>query len=477
MRFYFYDLETSGVNPRWDRIMQFAGQATDMNLRPVGEPDNILIKLTEDVLPHPDAVLTHGISPQKARAEGVTEAQFLSYFSEKIALPGTIFVGFNNIRFDDEFMRFTLWRNFYDAYEWQWKEGCGRWDLLDLARMTRALRPEGIEWPFAPNGKPTVRLELLAAINKLEHVNAHDALSDVRASIAVARLIYLKQPRLFNYLLNLRDKKKVAELVTTGEPVVYTSGKYPSEYHKTTVAVMVGPSAAKTGAVMYDLRINPDKFIKMEPAKLAKKWTDRSENAQYFPLKVLSYNRSPAVAPFSVLDGKSAVRLNINLGEVEKNLKKVKKARNFIDRLNAAEEIIANKYQPELLTDEYTVDTRLYDGFISKSDHTKMSVVRAAKQEDLTNLSLDFEDERLKLLLPLYKARNFPHSLSEDERNAWEKFRLYRLTHGGESSRAGKFFKRLDELKKRESLEPEQSQLLDELETYVKQVLAKGISY
>lgn len=471
MRFYFYDLETSGVNPRWDRIMQFAGQATDMKLRPVGEPDNILIKLTEDVLPQPDAVLTHGISPQKARAEGVTEAEFLRHFTEKVALPGTIFVGFNNIRFDDEFMRFTFWRNFYDAYEWQWKDGCGRWDLLDLARMTRALRPEGIKWPFAPNGKPTVRLELLAAINKLEHVNAHDALSDVKASIAIARLIYLKQPRLFNYLLNLRDKKKVAELVTTGNPVVYTSGKYPSEYHKTTVAVMVGPSAAKPGAIMYDLRIDPDKFIKMEPAKLAKKWLDRSEKAQYFPLKVLAYNRSPAIAPFSVLDGKSALRLNISIEEIEKNLKKIKKAKNFIDRLNAAEEIIATKYQPELLTDEYTVDSRLYDGFIGKSDQTKMSVVRAADEQDLTNLNLDFEDERLKLLLPLYKARNFPSSLNEEEKTAWEKFRLYRLTHGGDNSRAGKFFKRLDELKKRSSLSPEQAELIREIEAHAKQIL------
>src|SRR5206468_3619753 len=111
----------------------------------------------------------------------------------------TIVVGFNNIRFDNDFIRFLFWRNFYDAYEWAWKDGRSTWDLLDLVRMTRALRPEGLQWPFAPDGKPSNKLEYLAAVNKLDHVDAHDALSDVLASVALAGLIKSKQPRLFEY--------------------------------------------------------------------------------------------------------------------------------------------------------------------------------------------------------------------------------------------------------------------------------------
>src|SRR5476649_2439381 len=150
MNFYFYDLETSGFSPRLARIMQFAGQRTDMNLKPIGEPDNVLIKMSADILPEPDAVLVHGVTPQQAITDGLSEAEFLKYFHEHIATPDTIFVGYNNIRFDDDFMRFTNWRNFYDAYEWAWKDGRNRWDMLDVARMTRALRPDGIKWPFAP---------------------------------------------------------------------------------------------------------------------------------------------------------------------------------------------------------------------------------------------------------------------------------------------------------------------------------------
>jgi exodeoxyribonuclease I len=254
--FFFYDLETSGFRPQKARVMQFAGQRTDLELRPIGEPVNILVKITDDILPDPDAVLVTGITPQMTLADGVTEAEFLKIFAEQVATPNTIIMGYNSVRFDDEFMRCLHYRNFYDPYEWQWQDGRSRWDLLDVVRMTRALRPEGIKWPFDLAGKPTNRLELITGLNKLNHAHAHDALSDVTATIEVARLIRNKHPKLFDYLLSMRDKKKVAELVDGGESFVYTSGKYSSDYEKTTVAVKVcdhpqnrgSPAAGRPGA-------------------------------------------------------------------------------------------------------------------------------------------------------------------------------------------------------------------------------------
>src|SRR3954451_6576935 len=104
--FFFYDLETSGFDPRSARIMQFAGQRTDMDLQPIGEPVNVLIKLTPDVLPEPDAILLTGITPQQTIADGVTEAEFLKLFYDQVVQPDTTFMGFNTIRFDDKFMHF-----------------------------------------------------------------------------------------------------------------------------------------------------------------------------------------------------------------------------------------------------------------------------------------------------------------------------------------------------------------------------------
>ena len=215
--YFFYDLETSGISGRSDRIMQFAGMRTDENLQIIGEPYNVLVRLNDDVLPSPDALMVTGITPQKTAEEGYTEAEFAKIFVEEICMPDTLIVGFNNVRFDDEFIRALLWRNYYGPYEWAYQDGRSRWDLLDVVRLVRALRPEGINWPVV-DGKPTNRLELLSKENNLEHTHAHDALSDVEALIGVAKLIREKQPEMYGYLLKMRDKKAVQQLVNLDDP-------------------------------------------------------------------------------------------------------------------------------------------------------------------------------------------------------------------------------------------------------------------
>jgi exodeoxyribonuclease I len=472
--FYFYDLETSGFNPRTSRIMQFAGQRTDMDLNPIGEPDNILIKLSPDTLPDPDAILVTGITPQTTLAEGISEAEFAKYFMGEVCMPDTTMVGYNNIRFDDEFIRYTLWRNFYDAYEWHWKDGSSRWDLLDVVRMTRALRPQGIEWPFAPDGKPTNRLEFLTAVNKLNHESAHDALSDVNATIAIATLIKSKQPKLFDYLLTMRDKKKVTAFVEKGAPLVYASGRYPSEYEKTTIAVMVGKHPDKDAALMYDLRVDPGGFTDLSPQQLAELWSKWGKEAPYFPVKELAYNKCPAIAPLSVLDKQSAARINIDMEIIKSNLAKLQKAKDFHEKLVNALSIAKPKPQTDLIVNEQDVDGLLYDNFINGSDKTKQRQVRALKPEELNN-TIEFADERLKLLLPLYKARNFPMNLTSDEQEHWEEFRKHRLLGGGDKSRAAKFFHRLSELSAQmpagASDSPQRQYILEELNLYGQAIL------
>lgn len=470
--FYFYDLETSGINARTSRIMQFAGQRTDMNLVPIAEPDNILIRLTDDVLPEPDAIMVTGITPQKTRSEGITEAEFLRYFAGKISLPDTIFTGFNNVRFDDEFLRFTQYRNFYDAYEWCWRDGRGRWDLLDVVRMTRALRPDGIEWPVGTDGKPSNRLELLTALNKLEHTDAHDALSDVRATIAVARLIRNKQPKLFDFLLEYRDKKKVEALVRKGEPFVYTSGKYPSLYEKTSVVMQLGDHPGKQGALVYDLRRDPEEIAGMTAAQLAKAWMERVEDeTKRFPVKTLQFNRCPAVAPQNVLRAEDCERLRLDMTAVRQHAQKLAALPDLYTKLIEALKIMDRQYQTGLVADEQAVDAQLYDGFISDQDKTVMSVVRAAEADEITGLDVTFKDERLNKLLPLYKARNFPQQLTDEERAAWEAFRSQRLLAGGQSSLAARFFKRLGELAEAPGLSGEKRYLLEELQLYGESIL------
>lgn len=424
--FFFYDLETSGFDPRRQRIMQFAGQRTDMDMNPIGRPVNVLVALSDEVLPDPAAVVLTGITPQKTLEEGYSEADFLRLLHDEVLTPGTVILGFNSIRFDDEFMRYTLYRNFYDPYEWTWQDGRSRWDMLDVVRMTRALRPEGIEWPFDESGQPQNRLEKLSAVNGLDHEQAHDALSDVLALIAVAKLIKTRQPQLFGYLLKLRDKKEVARLVNLDDPkpFVYASGRYPKETLHTTVALPIAPGSKPGSVLVYDLRHDPAQWAGKSVDELKTirftKWEDRQkEGFVPLPVKELAYNKCPAVAPLGVLDDAAQQRIGLTMAAVEKHLAALRRA-GIVEAFSA---VFARDSFPK----SKDVDAALYDGFVNDRDKPKMSAVRAANRETLAGFDPDFADERLAALLVRYKARNYPQSLSQDEREGWEAYRAERI--------------------------------------------------
>ena len=429
--FFFYDLETSGLSSQEARVMQFAGIRTDMNLKPIGESINVLVKLNDDVLPSPEALMVTNITPQQTQADGYKESEFARMLSEDVFTPDTIAVGFNNIRFDDEFIRHLFWRNFYDPYEWSWKDGRSRWDLLDVVRMTRALRPEGIKWPVDDKGVATNRLELLSSVNGLDHVKAHDALSDVEALIGMTKLIRDKQPQLYNYLLQLRDKKAIKQLVNLDNKqlFVYVSGRLDSEFNKATVAFPL--TAGKNGnVVVYDLRFDPTPFLQMSQQDLAKKlyasWEERSkEGFQKLPVKELQYNRAPAVAPLGVLaqgDGWNNLKLSEAIVAKHRNI--LLSAPGFAENIRT---IFENKPDYKKSIDP---EAQLYDGFVPDVDKIRIETVRRAGERELADFHPNFNDERLEPLLLHYKARNFPVSLAEDESMAWEKWRAARITAG-----------------------------------------------
>lgn len=426
--FFFYDLETSGLNSREARIMQFAGQRTDMDLKPIGEPVNVLVRLSDDILPEPGAIMVTGITPQQTLADGISEPEFCKLLSEEICSDDTITVGFNSVRFDDEFVRHTLWRNFYDPYEWCWSNGRSRWDLLDVVRMVRALRPDGIKWPVDENGKAVNKLELLAKENGLVHEKAHDALSDVEALIGLSKLIKQKQPRMFDYLLRMRDKREVLKLVNLEAPMpfVYSSGRYDPALQKTTVAYPVTVGAKPGSLLVWDARHDPTPYLRASPQALASiifasREARAVEGFESLPVKELSPNKCPAVAPLGVLDEPAQKRLEISLEAVQKHVAILASNPAFGEALRTA-------YQMrEPYEQSSDVESQLYNGFGDNKDKPRSEVVRNASPEELADFHPNFVDERLTQLLIRYKARNYPQSLSDDERTAWETYRTQKL--------------------------------------------------
>ena len=406
--------------------MQFAGIRTDTDFNQIGEPVNLLVKLNDDTLPSPYAIMTTGITPQQTQQDGLTEAELSHFLQDEIFTPGTCVVGYNSIRFDDEFMRHLFWRCFYDPYEWQWQDGRSRWDLLDVVRLTRALRPEGINWPVTKDGKATNRLELLTKENGITHAHAHDALSDVEALISVTKLIKEHQPQLYNYLFEMRGKKKLQKMINLDDkkPFVYASGRYSADHEKTTIAFPLAPG--RNGNVLvFDLRYNLDEII---------------NNDNYFPIvKELAYNKCPAVAPLGVLEKDDGwAKIGITKDQLDENLKSLLAHPEFAEKMREQYE---NTPEWPAAPDP---ESALYDGFLPEQDRIRCNAVRNADASKLADFHPTFTDQRLPELLLHYKAKNYPNSLAEDEVKKWEEYRKNRLTR--QSSSFAKAMQELSEL-------------------------------
>lgn len=477
---FFYDLETTGLHPDSARIMQFAGQRTDLWLNPIGQPINYLISLTPDILPDPTAILVHAISPQQTILDGISEAEFLKIFHQQIVKPNTVFVGFNNIRFDDEFIRYLNYRNLYDPYSWSYEHGCSRWDVLDLVRITRALRPDGIEWPTDSKGNSTNRLELLTKANSLQHSKAHDAYSDVMATIEVAKLIKNTQPKLYDYIFSLRLKAVATKRVNSTKPFLYTSSHYPSVNQHTTVVIKVADHPKPNCALVYDLRYDPTPWLNMNAEQLAELWRykeGKKDADSQLPVKTMRLNRCPAIAPLSVLNDPSDInRLGINLDLVAKNqaillANQAVFTRELIDAVKIldAEQTIRHSSM------QHQLDARMYDGFYSDSDRRLFEQLHDHESaEKVRSIRPEFNDQRLKQLASLYLARNYPKELTADERKGWDDYLKRRLFSGGENSNLAIYFHRLQQLANERS-DSRSQVLLEDLKLYGESLIPSDI--
>jgi len=408
--FVFYDLETTGISSSKDRILQFAAQRTDMNLNLVGEPIDIKIELAEDILPSPEACLVNRIDPTKMEG-AINEAQFAKIFNEEIATKGTIFAGFNNLRFDDNFIRFLNYRNFYDPYRWHWENGRSRWDIIDLVRMTRALRPEGMNWPVGDDGKQTIKLEKLTKENNLTHDNAHDAVSDVLATIDVAKLIKENQPKLFNYFLNIRNKDEVIRLLNTNKTLVYSSAKYSTEFLNTTLVYVLDVDLTTTSSKVFDLRSDPKELLELTAEELAEKWRYNPENrVSLLPIKTIKLNRCPAIASATTIKDEGYDRIKLDKEIVEKNIEFIDDNIDVIKEKVIAATKILNEIDEKRFEEKVKYpDETLFDGFTSNADAIKFP--NARKLEDII-----FSTTNLNNLYKLYRARNYPNSDTESDK-------------------------------------------------------------
>ena len=435
LSFFWHDYETFGRVPRRDRPAQFAGIRTDADLNEIDAPVMHYCQPAPDFLPSPEACLLTGITPQQCLAQGVPEREFAAVIERAFAQPGTIGVGYNTIRFDDEITRFMFWRNLIDPYAREWQNECGRWDLLDVVRLTYALRPDGILWPNKEDGKPSFKLEDLARANGLLHEAAHDALSDVRATIALARLIRDKQPKLFEFALGLRKKDRVAAELglpatrDTAKPFLHVSGMFGTDNGCLAVMWPLASHPTNRNEVLaWNLAHDPAELAALDVATLRQRLFSRSadlpEGVTRLPLKSVHLNKSPmVVGNLRTLSAPMADRWRIDLALAERHA-------DIAKALPDMSAIWAEVFMRPKEEGARDVDEDLYGGFVGNADRRRLDHLRGLSGDELARARSGFDDPRLEELVFRYRARNFAATLSPDEAARWEAHRTARLIEG-----------------------------------------------
>jgi exodeoxyribonuclease-1 len=425
---FWYDFETTGISPSRDRPLQVAGIRTNAALEEIGQPLNIYCRPSDDILPHPAACLVTGITAAILQQKGLCEAEFLQRLHQQLSAPGTCGAGYNSLRFDDEVTRYSLYRNFYDPYAREWQGGNSRWDLIDLVRTAYALRPEGIVWP-EEDGRVTLKLERLSVANGLEHLNAHDALSDVRATIGLARLIRDRQPRLYDYLYNLRRKQAVLEQITLLEPLVHVSGRFSAARHFLSVVLPLGWHPRNRNAlIVCDLQAEPQPLLQESAETLRQRlYTRRDQLAAGelpVPLKLVHVNKCPVLTPLKVLREGDIQRLGLDMPLCQERAAALREQRQLWSQ--KLDEI----YREEGFPGSDDPEQQLYDGFLGERDRRLCDEIRGLAPAELARHPSRFDDVRLQELLFRYRARNFPEALSSEEQTLWYQFCRQRLSDG-----------------------------------------------
>jgi len=467
---YWHDYETFGIDPVRDRPVQFAGVRTDEDLNIIGEPLNIMARPAPDTLPHPISSIITGITPQQALEQGMPEAEFIARILEELSQPGTCGVGYNSLRFDDEVTRNTLYRNLYEPYGREWQNGNSRWDIIDMVRACRDLRPEGIVWPKREDAeRSSFKLEELTVANGISHEQAHDALSDVYATIAMAKLIKEKQPKLYDFLYKLRRKKEVLKYIDLKEmtPILHTSGMYGSDYGNTRMVVPIANHPTNNNSVIvFDLAQDPKLLLDLGAKTLRERLytsiDDLPDGVERPALKQLFINKCPVIAPTSTLTGEAAKRLNIDLMACKRNRQTLLAVRKEIQQK------IGKIFEPREFEPVSDPDLMIYaGGFFHDKDKALMNTIHNTDPEELGTQTWRFDDKRLPEMLFRYRARNYPETLNADEQAQWLEHCHARLIEGESGHLNFKdFYAEIEQLRTDMELDERKLMLLDEVAAF-----------
>lgn len=472
MQILWYDYETSGRDPAADRVIQMGWQLTDPAMEPLSDPDAQLVRLPDDVLPSPGALLVHQIAPEVHQRDGITEAELAVKLDQLIA-PKTLVGGYNSRRFDDRFTQHIFYRCLFDPYRWQFSDGRGRFDLYPVVLVFYVMAPEAIHWPEDADGRPRFKLDRIGPLNQLDVgiQRAHDAGSDVMMTARLARTLALHYPDLFADCLRMIDKHHVTDVIrgsgrTEGLLEVTAFGGWESGYTRD-LWIPFRVSERSNDYVAFDLNHDPESVLAglQELTEKPLEATELSRALRALGVHTIRTNSQPMLFRRDLLDAEVTRRLSEFGRDVDQQ-------NSHRDLWHHIQESPAFKQLYQLVisliapSDEPTaddVDLMLYGGaFLSDHDKALLADCPRLDAEKLKSYTPAFEDARYPELVFRYRARNFPGSLNPGEWRRWQQRRRFKLIDGERGVTSAGIHAELNEISAREDLMPHHIELLSE---------------
>lgn len=459
MNYLFYDLETTGTDQYFDQIVQFAAVKTDSEFNQVDDPINILCQPRRDVIPSPGAFRTTCIDIEDLQKNGITEFEVSHKVNELFVGEGhQCIVGYNSKFFDDRRIQTLFYRNILDPYKWSWEYGNSKLDIYDLVKLAYAFseRVPDISWPEV-EGKLSLKLENLSEANDLAHDDAHDALSDVYATINIAKFIKSRNPKLLDYLLGQRDKHNARNLIRPSQTFFHCSSFYGADNKFLSCQELIGNHPTnKNVLICWNLSIDPIVTLTSSPEDVREnmysKKDDRSFDVGFTEIKI---NQSPLIVPFS-----SSVEITQDRDTIERHSKIIKTNK---EKLRS---IVSEVYRREMPIGD--VDTNLYAGdYFGDRDRDDKSISKFMK--DPTNAKVGWKTERFNELFTRLRWRNFPDKLDDIEKAQYREY-LQKKYHGKESGLGmnyDEYKSELGEILGEGGLSDKQNRILRNLDEYV----------
>ncbi|NBS12029.1 MAG: exodeoxyribonuclease I [Gammaproteobacteria bacterium] len=469
----WYDYETSGRDPSLDRPIQLGWLRTPLSCTTSDEAASQFIRLPDDVLPSPGALMVHQIIPEQHQKLGMTEAE-LAASLEALITPGTWVAGYNSRRFDDRFTQHVLYRSLRDPYRWQFAEGRGRFDLYPVVLAYYALRHAAVRWPEDADGTPRFRLDRLGPLNGLDRgLRAHDAAADVTVTARLAAQLQQYDPDLFQESLARADKQAVIALIRAyGRDdglyeVTPFAGLERGYLRPLWVPFRLGPDG---DFVAFDLRGSPE-HVTAEIAAIVDaggSFSERRKRLSEIGVTLIRANRQPMLWPRSTVLSDRESRLPES-HQVDREASHLGQWQAVMasEAFRALYTMTVSAFQPDSVQPERPtdVDRLLYSGgFYADSDRQLLATCPYLDPHALADWSPAFEDPRLPELVFRYRARNFPQSLTQGEWRRWQRVRREKLlSEAAPGVTLASIHRELAELAASETLSTHQ---LDQLQAY-----------